>query len=373
MHIVHVFSTFDPGGPQVRTADLIARLPDGFEHSILAMDGRYGCRERTPEARVRAWLHVDELPSGRFLPTRLARYVMAQEPDVVATYNWGAIETVFGLGRKGFAGVIHHEEGFGPEELQRQKRRRVLARRFILRKVHALVVPSSNLERIATTVWKLRPELVQMIPNGIDLTKFEADAAGQERAAAKRSFGLPADSIVIGSVGHLRPEKNYGLLLDAFIKLSADPRLRLLLVGDGVDRAEIESIVRSHSLEDRVVLTGRLEDPRDAYRAFDIFVISSKTEQMPISLLEAMAIGRAVASTDVGDVRTMLAPANREFVGDPDRLVTYVERLVDDRELRENLARQNRDWCATEYPIELCVERYRELYESARRTSKDRR
>ena len=380
VHIVHVFSTFDAGGPQVRTADLIRRLPGSYEHSILAMDGRYGCRERTPEERVRKWLHLEKLGPGRFMPGRLARYLLAQKPDVVATYNWGAIESVLGCQRAGFRAVIHHEEGFGPEEQQRQKLRRVLARRWILRKTHALVVPSIQLENVATEIWKIAAPRVHMIPNGIDIERFESDAQGSSRAAAKAEFSIPPENCVIGSVGHLRPEKNYARLIDAFAALfkakdspaqahdsrAGHAKLQLLLVGDGIERAALTEQVRKHGLTEHVHFAGMMTDTRPAYRAMDIFALSSDTEQMPISLLEAMATGRAVAATAVGDIRAMLAAQNRRYVVEPEGLSAALAALVSDGELRQRLAQANRAHCASEYPMQRCVSNYRSLYESAR-------
>ena len=369
-HIVHVFSTYDAGGPQVRTADLIRRLPDGYEHSILAMDRRYGCRERTPEDRVRKWLHLDEVGPGLLKPRRFARYVLAQKPDVVATYNWGAIETVLGLRWAGFDGVIHHGEGFGPDEFVKQKTRRVLARRYALGRAQ-LVVCSFGLEGIAREIWRVAPERLHMIPNGIDLEKFEKDPGGARRADAKRGFGLDPESLVIGSVGHLRPEKNFMRLAETFASVAREfPSARLLLVGDGVERAAIEAFLQARGLRDRAMLTGKLNDPRDAYAAMDIFALTSNTEQMPISLLEAMAVGRAVFATDVGDIRAMLAEECRAFVGAPDELAQSATRLLGDAELRERLAHANQVHCAAEYPMELCVQRYRELYDAARERSR---
>lgn len=366
IHVVHVFSTYDAGGPQVRTADLIRRLPDGYEHSILAMDRRYGCRERTPEDRMRKWLHLDEVGTGLLKPRRFARYILAQKPDVVATYNWGSIESVLGLRWAGFPGVIHHEEGFGPEEFVKQKRRRVIARRFALGRTSAVVVCSFGLEKIAKEIWKVAPQRLHMIPNGIDMQKFESDPAGDKRAAAKAQFDLPADSIVVGSVGHLRPEKNYMRLAETFAAIAPqNPRARLLLVGDGVDRAPIEAFLAEQRLSERATLTGNLVDPRQAYAAMDIFALTSNTEQMPISLLEAMAIGRPVFATDVGDIRAMLAEANRPLVTSSDGLARSAATLCGDAELRERLARANQAHCSAEYPMERCVRRYRDVYDQA--------
>ena len=148
LQLFHLFSTFDPGGPEVRTAELIARLPEGeFEHRILAMDGRWGCRERVPAERVREWV---DPPGGGGLAAalRLGRLLAARRPDLVLTYNWGAMEAVLGARLRRLP-LLHHEDGFGPDEVKAQKNRRVWARRLLLRRARGVVVPSRGLARIA--------------------------------------------------------------------------------------------------------------------------------------------------------------------------------------------------------------------------------
>ncbi len=112
------------------------------------------------------------------------------------TSNWGSIEwAMANIGA--VTRHIHLEGGFGSDEIASQRRRRILARRVFLRR-RTIVVPSRTLQRIATENWRLDPESVRYIPNGIDLARF---------ATRGRPRG-PADELVLGTVAALRPEKN---------------------------------------------------------------------------------------------------------------------------------------------------------------------
>jgi len=373
-HLLHVFSTFVPAGPEMRTVALIDAFGASFRHSILAIDGRTDAREHlSGRAPVRV---LESLPRAGSIATvrRLAALFRAERPDLVLSYNWGAFDAVLAARALGWKHGLHHEDGFTPDEVASFKRRRVLARRWFLPGVHRVVVPSRNLARIASEVWKLAPDRVRYVPNGVRLDRFRARDG---RPELREKLGIPRDSIVVGYVGHLRPEKNPLRLLRA-CAIAADGRdLRVLVLGEGPERAALEALARSDPrLDARVVFAGFQRDPRDHYRAMDVFAISSDTEQMPVALLEAMATSLPVASTDVGDVKSMLCAEEAPFVvpltggagGDEERarsLAGAISALASDRARRDHLGRQNRVRVERDFTFEGMLDAYRELYESA--------
>ena len=108
-------------------------------------------------------------------------------------------------------------------------------------------------------------------------------------------------------------------------------------------------------------------DENELYRAMDVFALSSVTEQMPISVVEAMACGRPVLATDVGDVKDMVAPSNRRDVLEDREVGAYaaaLERLLDDPGRRTALGGDNREKCLAEYRRHTMLERYADLYRS---------
>ena len=119
---------------------------------------------------------------------------------------------------------------------------------------------------------------------------------------------------MIGTVAALRPEKNLARLLRAFRLVADVMPARLVIAGDGPERPGLEQLTRDLGLSGLVRFTGHLDDPAALYRTLDIFALSSDTEQMPLSVIEAMASGLPVAATAVGDVAAMLAAENQAFV-----------------------------------------------------------
>ena len=343
-HLLHVFSNFVPTGPELRTVELIGAFGRAFRHSIVSMDGRTGAAERLPpDVDVRI---VPAPPRAGSLATarRLRRLLAQERPDLVLTYNWGAFDMLLAARSAGFRRVIHHEEGFNEDEKDQFKRRRIWARRLVLPGAAAVVVPSERLQKIALDRWRLRPEHVRLIPNGIRLDRF---APGETRGA-----------LVVGTVGSLRAVKNHARLLEAVARV---PDVHLLLVGDGEERSILERRATAPDLAGRVRFAGYQESPAPFYRAMDVFALSSDSEQMPVALLEAMASALPVVSTDVGDVLSMLPPEQAPFVGAD--LAGSIVALARDPALRRQLGLLNRKRVEERYSFEAMYAAYRDLYE----------
>jgi len=328
--LLHVYSTFAVGGPQVRFAALANRFGDEFRHAVVAMDGNLACRERLDPGLDVAFPQV-EIRKGDTLGNR-ARFravLRAMRPEALVTSNWGSIEWAM-ANTPTLVRHLHVEDGFGPEERDRQLPRRVWMRRLLLRRA-TVAVPSRLLHRIAAEQWKLPRARLHYVPNGIDLARF--DMARQ-----------PRDIPVIGTVAALRPEKNLARLLRAFAQVRARTACRLVIAGDGPERPGLAALAAELGVADDVAFPGHVTDTPALFAGFDLFALSSDTEQMPISVLEAMAAGLPVAATDVGDVRAMLAPENGGAVvaRDVPALADAIAALVADPARRAALGAANR-------------------------------
>lgn len=365
-HLLHVFSNFVPTGPELRTVELIGAFRRDFRHSIVSMDGRTGAAERLPpDAGARL---LPSPPKAGSLATarRLRRLLQEERPDLVLTYNWGAFDMLLAARSAGFRRVIHHEEGFNADEAEQFKRRRVWARRLVLPGAAALVVPSERLRSLAAGLWRLPPERIRLIPNGIRLDRF-APSPGDGNPALRDRLGIPREALVVGTAGSLRPVKNHLRLLEAVAAAGRD--VHLLLVGDGQERPALESRSSAPDLAGRVCFAGYQETPAPFYQAMDIFALTSDSEQMPVALLEAMASALPVVSTDVGDVRAMLPPEQARFVVPPDPaaaagLAGRIADLVRSPDLRRQLGALNRKRVEERYSADAMCAAYREVYEA---------
>jgi glycosyltransferase involved in cell wall biosynthesis len=360
LHLCHVFSSFCPGGAEVRTITIINALGPAVTHTIIATDGRYDAADRlSPDGRVT----LVPPPSGKgglLYGLALRRTLAAIRPDLLLTYNWGAIDAVIGgvLGR--VCPIVHAEDGFGTDEVVRLKRRRVWTRRIFLNAITRTVVPSTTLLHVAREQYRLPAHKVQYIPNGVDLRRFAPSGDRSWRAEQ----GIADEAVVFGFVGALRPEKRLDYLLKAFAQ-SRVANARLVIVGDGPCRTALEAEAADLALGESVVFAGPLLDPAAAYAAFDVFAMSSVTEQMPIVVLEAMATGLPVIGTDVGDTANMLGSTAADTVVHVDDMNAYVEtirRFARDRSLRDSVGARNRQRAEREFDLALMIRRYVKLY-----------
>lgn len=361
-HLLHVFANFVPTGPELRTVELMGAFGRELRHSVVSMDGRTSAAERLPPG-----VDVRILPSppkaGSFATARRLRRLWREErPDLVLTYGWGAFDMLLAARSAGFRQVIHHEEGFNEDEADTFKRRRIWARRLVLPGAACVVVPSERLRTLATDLWRLPPEKVRLIPNGIHLDRF-APADGNPDLRAR--LGIPPEAVIVGTVGSLRAVKNHARLLEAGARAGKD--IHLLLIGDGEARPSLEARAAGPDLAGRVHFAGYQGDPAPFYRAMDIFALTSDSEQMPLALLESMAACLPAVSTDVGDVRIMLPPEQAAFLAPPDgtaaeALSRKIADLARSSNLRRKLGTLNRRRVEERYSFEAMCAAYREVY-----------
>ena len=363
--LLHVFSTFAAGGPQIRFTMLANHFGRAYRHAVIAMDGNTECR-----ARLHSELNVtfpgNPLCKGQTLRNlcRICRLLRTLRPDLLLTYNWGAIEWAIANRLFPVARHIHLEDGFGKEEANTQIRRRVLCRRWALSRCTRVVVPSRRLEALARHVWKLPAEIITYLPNGIDLTRFAASARD-----TIPGFNRRPGELVVGTVAGLRPEKNVGRLLRVFAALGGAVPARLIIAGDGVERSALERLAGELGIADSVIFTGHVP-PESVLGTFDIFALSSDTEQMPLALLEAMAASLAVAAVDVGDVKTIVSEENRDVIvplDDHSAFATAIEVLLQDHARRETLGSKNRDRVVAEFSQERMLAAYSKIFSGGAR------
>jgi L-malate glycosyltransferase len=357
---LHVFPSFGIGGVPLRMVRIINHLGKQFRHTVIALDNNFDAAEG-----VAGDLDLAVLPARgvkRDMLHNMVRSALALRrlrPDLLLTYNWGAIEWAAASRFSPVSRHLHLEAGFSLGEADSQIRRRVLFRRWALARCELVVVPSRQLEDLAHRVWRLPVSRVVYVPNGVDTARF----------AAAVSDGVPGftrrpGEMVIGTIAPLRLEKNIGRLLRVFAMLKFSHPLRLIIAGDGAQRASLERLAAELGIADRVIFTGQVV-PEAVLGTFDIFALSSDTEQMPNALLEAMAASRAIAAVNVGDVKKIVCEENREFIVDRDDAMAFagaLTRLLCNPERRRALGCANRRRVVTEFSQERMFSAYSQIF-----------
>jgi glycosyltransferase involved in cell wall biosynthesis len=205
---------------------------------------------------------------------------------------------------------------------------------------------------------------LHVIPNGIPLRRYRPDP--EARARVRAELGIPAEAFVVGSVGRLAAEKDYPLLVRALAPMLGDA-VRLVLVGDGDHRQAIERSIPGPSAP-FVRLTGVRHDIPDLLASFDLFVLSSRTEGLPLAVPEAMACALPVVATAVGGLPSIvpsdcgaLVPPGRE-----DSLRQTIDGFVRDRARGRAMGEAARRHALAHFSVERMTDAYENLYRDGR-------
>jgi glycosyltransferase involved in cell wall biosynthesis len=179
---------------------------------------------------------------------------------------------------------------------------------------------------------------------------------------------------VIGSVGRLAAVKNYRLLLQAVARLPPEVRWRLVLVGDGPQRAELEQTAAELGIAARASFLGHREDVAAVLSDLDVFVLPSDSEGMSNTLLEAMAAGVAVIASDVGGNREVIEADRSGLLfarGDTAAAAQAIQQLVTDAALRQRLANAGLQRAHTTFALSTMLSAYENLYRDVWRAKSD--
>lgn len=368
MRILHLHSAFDAGGKELRAVRLMNLFGPSLSHAVVsAQPGATGAAAAIDPAISVTFPAGFPALSGRPGIGRFQRIARAMAGyDLVLTYNWGAMDavmahTLFGQAF-GLPPLVHHEDGFNEDEAGGLKRGRNWYRRIALGRAGALIVPSQRLESIALDAWAQPRWRVRRIPNGIPV----ADYAGKPRPDAIPRVVKRKGELWVGTMAGLRAVKNLPRLVRAFSRLPEE--WQLVILGEGPERDAIRATALDLGIGHRLHMPGFVARPADAAGLFDLFALSSDSEQFPISVAEAMAAGLAVAAPAVGDVAAMVAAENAPFItppGDEQALGAALLALSADPVLRARIGAANRARAGAEYDERAMLAAYRRVYAEA--------
>jgi len=380
------------GGRPVRVARVIARLNIGgpAQHAILLAAGLDRTRFATTlvtgvvgrgEGDFSGMAHargvdpvvIPEL--GRAIhPARdlmalikLVRLFRALRPDIVHTHT--AKAGTLGRLAARFARVPvkihtfhgHVLEGYFPRPVTRAF---LEIERRLARTTDRLVTVSPRLKAQLLAMGIGRPEQVEVVPLGLDLERFRR--ALPASPTLRPSLGLAEGAPLLGIVGRLVPIKDHVTLFRALARLHAEGRIaHLAVVGDGEERVRLEGLARSLGLGLQIHFLGWRVDLETILGELDVVICASRNEGTPVALIEAMATGTPVLSTEVGGVADLVTHGLTGWLvspGDPDAMARGIRHLLDDGPLRGRLAAAGREVALDRHEVACLISRVEVLY-----------
>ncbi|MBI4719017.1 MAG: glycosyltransferase [Planctomycetes bacterium] len=338
--VVHYLDSLAPGGTERTLVALLEALdPARARHIVVTARGAGPLASNLPDhVACRA---LERTGACRTAGVTLGRLLRRWRATVVHTRNVGCwADTVL-------AGILAPATqvvlGFHGRETTRPfgSRERVITA-FARRGDTRFTSVSHTGKALVTAQLRVPPEHITVLPNGVDTTRFRP-AAAESRGRARARWRFGTRDVVVGIVGSLTGIKRHDLLLEAMERTAMD-ELRLLVVGDGPLRGELTVAAEQRGLHRRVTFAGSTGDVRPLLAAMDVYVCCSDHEGISNALLEAMAAGLPVISTDVGDHARILADGAGILIeaGEAGALGTALETLARNPDGRRTLGRAAR-------------------------------
>lgn len=364
MRILYVCTTTDRGGAEnaLRTLVISAQKQGNTVQVISIKPAGVVARElRAAGVKV---LSLEVKTKFNLLQTagalaRLVGEIQTFQPDIVHAFLYRAIQ----LCRQAKKYIKFRLITTPHYDLSKQNCWKRLWDRALKNADDISCAESHQTAKFLTEKQKYTPEKVHLVCNGVDSSFFAPDE--QQRARERKNRGFEPEHIVFCCVARLSKEKNHLLLLRAFAAVSAkNPKIRLLIVGDGPENANLRRFVRKQGLEGLILFTGALTDVRPCLCAADVFILPSRTESLPLALLEACACGLPCLVSKTGDMPLVVEHGQSGFVFNPTDAVVLgalMAEMAQNSELRKKMGKMARTRTEQKYPP--TESKYLQLYQ----------
>ena len=368
--IVHVVYSFGVGGLENVIVQLINRLPaDRFEHTVLALTTVSDFQQRVSRPDVR-FIALNKPPGHAVsLYPRIYRLLRELRPDVLHTCNLAALEVVPLAWLARVPLRVHAEHGWDAHDPNGRNPRYQRLRRLYKPFVSQYVAVSRDLDDYLGRAIGVPATRRSLIANGVDTDTF-APAHGARHPVPGCPF-QPGWHWLVGTVGRLQTVKNQPLLARAFVRaLRENPAMRdtarLVIVGEGPLRAEVEQVLAEAGMADLAWLPGARHDVADVLRSLDLFVLPSQAEGTSCTLQEAMACGLPVVATAVGGTPDLVNEGVTGHLVPPDDEAALAQALAQAFDQPDVVARQGlaaRDQAVQRFGMRGMLRQYQQLFD----------
>ncbi len=364
IRVAHLAARLPVGGMENVVASLVRGMPaDRYESAIWCLEeaDRLGCELRAGGTKVVELGRRRRRDLGLFW--RVAALARASRIDILHCHDelswfYGTI----GASLAGVPRIIMTVHGRRAQIAKRHLREQ----RLLAWRTATIVCVSACLRQQLLDQLGVAATKVVAIPNGIPLPPCGSSAAA---AQARAALGVPQGALVVGCVGELSPVKNFDLAIEAVaVARALVPGLRLVLIGDGPCRPQLAQKVSALGLQEVVQFAGLRRDVETLWAGFDIYLCSSNYEGLSLSILEAMAAGRAVVATAVGGNPELVHPNETGVLvpsGDKTAMAGALVSLARDPAKRRSVGFRAQVLARRAYARETMIGNYDCLYRTA--------
>jgi glycosyltransferase involved in cell wall biosynthesis len=350
---------FGGGGGERVAAQLVERLDaERFDRTMcVTRPSSPSLLDEVRAAGVRV-LELDRAAQFDVAPWRpLVRLLRGRHVDVLHSHKFGSNVWCAMFARLAPVPVfVTHEHSWS---FTGDRLRMSLDRRVIAPAANAMIAVSPEDARRMVEVERIPQDKIRIIPNGIA-------AIHGDPQKLRRELRIDDQTPIVGVIASLRPEKRVDLLIDAACLMARDGRaFHVAILGDGPLNDDLRAQAESGGIGERVSFLGYRSDARELAAAFDIAVLASDREGTPLSLLEYMALRRAIVATSVGGVPDVVTHERHALLvppGDATRLAAAVARLLDSPEERIRLGEAAAARQSEEYDLEATTRQVEQLY-----------
>ncbi|WP_460165050.1 glycosyltransferase [Thermostilla marina] len=364
-HVCQVLHSLSIGGAEVLAQRLAERSAGRFRISFVCLD-EAGESAETVRAQGFA-VHVLGRKPGfdRRCATALRRYARENNVDVYLAHQYTPFFYAL-LSRRGGSRppIVFVEHGrFHPD---RRSWKHVLVNRLLLRKNDRVLAVGNQVAEALVKNEGIPARRIEVVYNGVDTAAIAT--AAESRNLVRRRLGIDGDAPVAVQVARLDPIKDHLTALEAFRHVrSRFPQARLMIVGDGPQRNTIERFIVEHTLDQAVMLLGMRRDVPQLLAAADVFVLSSLSEGIPVTVIEAMAAGLPTVVTNVGGLPEVVTRETGILVParDPRAMGEAVAALFADPDRRATLGAAGRERARTLFDERAMHARYAAVLKEA--------
>jgi sugar transferase (PEP-CTERM/EpsH1 system associated) len=372
--IVHVIHHLGVGGMENGLVNLINYIPpERYRHAIVCLKGYSDFHKRITRESVEIIALNKREGNDVGMYFRLFKTLKRLKPDIVHTRNLGTMEGQVVAAAARVRARVHGEHGRDIFDLHGTNRKYNLLRKAISPFVGHFIAVSRDLESWLTNTVRVAPTRISQVYSGVDSVRFHP-RSGPRIGIGPDGF-FTDDAIVVGSVGRMATVKDFPSLVRAFLLMlekepAARARLRLLIVGDGVDRQTCIDMINRAGLQELAWFPGERADIPDMMRAMDIFVLPSLGEGISNTILEAMCSGLPVVATRVGgNVELVKEGVTGKLIpsGAPEVLAQTLLEYYKEPEMVSSQGKAARDMIETRFTMRAMTEGYVEVYDKVLR------